>query len=79
MKIKSRLNFNFELEVKRSSRKKKGDNKKSFFKKSVIWIVLELLSILLQKLVTWIINVLTNRPFYFYNRIFLFKGKAVLL
>lgn len=73
MKIKSRLNFNFELEVKRSSRKKKEDKKKSFFKKSVIWIVLELLSILLQKLVTWIINVLTNRPFYFYNRIFLFK------
>lgn len=79
MKIKSRLNINFDLEVKINSRKRrKKSRKKSFLKKSMIWVTLELLSILIGELVTWIIKTLMNRPFYFYNRIFCLKEKVLL-
>lgn len=70
MKISSKLDFNFELKIQRNSKKKK---KNSFLKKSLIWITLEILSILLEKLVAWIIKLKTNGPFYFYNRIFYLK------
>lgn len=76
MKIKTKLSFNFELETQRKSKGKKS-KKKSPLKKSLIWVALEILSILLEKLVTWIIKLITNRPFYFYNRIFLFERKVV--
>lgn len=79
MKIKSKLNLNFEFEIQTNSKKKKNKKTKktSFLKKSIKWIVLTLLSILLDKLVTWIINTLSNRLFYYNNRIFLFERKVV--
>lgn len=71
MKIKSKLNLEFEFEVE--SKSKKHNNKKStFLKNSIIWIVLEILSVFIGKLVTWIIDTILNRPFYFYDRMFLF-------
>lgn len=79
MKIKSKLNVNFEFEVQRSSKKKKKNKKSSFLKMSMIWVALEIMSSLLDKLVTWIINTFTNGSFYFYNRMFLFGRKVVFL
>ena len=77
MKIRSRLNINFDLEVQIKSRtKRKKSRKKTFLRKSMIWIALELLSILMEKLVAWIIKTLMNRPFYyFYNRFFYLKER----
>lgn len=79
MKIKSKLNLDFEFEIQTNSKKKKNKKikKTSFLKMSIKWIVLTLLSILLDKLVTWIINTLSNRLFYYNNRIFLFERKVV--
>ena len=78
MKIKSKLNVNFEFEIQRSSKRNKKNKKNSFLKTSMIWVALEIMSILIDKLVTWIINTFTNGPFYFYNRMFLFVRKVVV-
>lgn len=77
MKIKSKLNIKFEFEVQRKS-KKNQNKKRSFMKKSIIWIVLEILSVFIGRLVTWIIDTLLNRSFYFNNRMFLFWRKVVI-
>ena len=79
MKIKSKLNLDFEFEIQTNSKKKKNNKTKktSFLKMSMVWVVLEIISSLLDKLVTWIINTFTNGSFYFYNRIFLFERKVV--
>ena len=77
MKIKAKLNLGFEFEVQRNSKKKNNNKKNSFLKMSMIWVVLEILSTLIGLLVTWIINTLSNRLFYYYNRIFLFERKVV--
>ena len=79
MKIKSKLNLDFEFEIQTNSKKKKNKKTKktSFLKMSMVWVALEIISSLLDKLVTWIINTFTNGSFYFYNRIFLFERKVV--
>ena len=78
MKIKSKLNLDFEFEIQTNSKKKNKKTKKtSFLKMSMVWVALEIISSLLDKLVTWIINTFTNGSFYFYNRIFLFERKVV--
>lgn len=76
MKIKAKLSFNFELETQRKSKEKKSE-KNSPLNEILKWFALEILSILLEKLVTWIIKLITNRPFYFYNRIFLLERKVI--
>lgn len=80
MKIKSKLNIDFELEIQRKSKKKKikKNSKSSFLKTAIIWVVLEIISTLLGELVTWIIRTFTNGSFYFNNRMFLFERKEIL-
>ena len=69
MKIKSKFNIDFEFEIQKNSKKKKSKKVSSFLKKSIIWLLLELAAILLDKLVTWVINTFTNGPFYLFNRV----------
>ncbi|MDD5826321.1 MAG: hypothetical protein PUD25_00935 [Bacilli bacterium] len=78
MKIKAKLNLGFEFEVQKNSKKKKNNKKSSFLKMSMIWVVLEILSTLIGLLVTWVIDTLSSRPFYFYDRMFLFGRKVVI-
>lgn len=78
MKLKAKFTFNFELKTQRKSKKKRNKNNSSL-KKILVWIALEILSILLEKLVTQIIELIMNRPFYFYNRIFYLKERRYFM
>ena len=80
MKIKLKLNLDCKFEIQRKSKKKivKKNNKFSFLKTAIIWVVLEIISTLLSELVTWIIRTFMNGSFYFNNGMFLFERKRVL-
>jgi len=73
------MKFSFKLEIKTSKVKHKKE-KEPLITNILKWIFLAfmeywLTEFVFPKLVAWIINIIVNRPFYFYNRMFYFEEK----